>query len=339
MRTTWNDRWARAAGNGGVVWLVVAVMVVIAVLYAKNFATLGNVNNVSRQGAILAIVGLAQFLVVLLGHVDLAIAANAKLAAILAALVMNGSDGNLLPGIAAALGVGLAVGVLNTVVVVLLKVESFIATLGTAAIVQGTALFVAPTPVGMSAPALTAFYGAQTLGGVYVIVIAVVLVWVAAWFLLTKTVWGRHVFGTGGNREVAAMSGINVNLIQASGFLVSGLLGGVAGLLFLAGAGVGDPNAANGLEFTALAVVVLGGASLAGGRGRLLGLLGGVVLFALLGNVFNLLRIEVWYQQLFRGLIILVAAALFVQGVSRVRRIRHRPGPPASASPTTALPS
>lgn len=326
MRTSsWSDRLARVAGNGGVVWLVVGILLVIALLYAKNFATPGNLNNVSRQGAILAIVGLAQFLVVLLGHVDLSIAANAKLTAILAALVMDGSDANLPTGILVAVLVGIAVGALNTLVVVVLKVESFIATLGTAAIVQGVALYIAPTPVGKSAPALTAFYGAQTVGGIYVIVVGVAVIWIAAWFLLTKTVWGRHVFAAGGNPEVAALSGVRVPLVQAGGFLISGLLGGLAGLLFLAGAGVGDPAAANGLEFTALAVVVIGGASLEGGRGRLIGLLGGVLLFALLGNVFNLLRIEVWYQQLFRGLIILIAAALFVRGVGRVRRFRRRP--------------
>lgn len=335
MKTaSFSDRFAKAAGNGAVVWLVIGVMLLVAFTFASGFGSPENLNNVSRQGAALALVALAQFLVVLIGHVDLAIAANAKLASILAAIVMNGFDQNLLVGILVALLVGFAVGVINTIVVVYLDVESFIATLGTGTIIQGVALLIAPTPTGKSSPALSDFYGAQMFGGIYLIVVAVALVWVLAWFILKKTVWGAHIFAVGGDSAVAALSGVRVKRVQASAFLASGLLGGLAGVVFLAGSGVGDPNAANGLEFVALAVVVIGGASLEGGRGKLFGLLGGVVLFALLGNVFNLLRIEVWYQQLLRGLIILVAAALFVSRLSRPRRTKESSKPVDSTAPS-----
>ena len=331
MRTSrLSDRLGVAVSNGAVVWLVVIVMALTALTFANGFATPGNLNNVARQGAALGLVALAQFVVVLVGHVDLAIAANAKLAALLAAIVMAGSDSNLVLGVVVALGVGVAIGVLNTVIVVYLRVESFIATLGTGTIVQGVALYIAPTPSGQASPALTGFYQAQFFG-LYLIVLLVALVWLVAWFGLRKTVWGTHVYAVGGDPGVAALSGVPVRSVQSSAFLASGLLGGVAGLVFLAATGVGDPNAASGLEFTSLAIVVIGGASLAGGSGKLFGLLGGVVLFALLGNVFNLLRIEVWYQQLLRGLIILTAAALFVKRVTEVRRTRTSKVPATTA--------
>jgi ribose transport system permease protein len=330
---TFTDRLSKAAGSGVIVWLVVVILLAIALTFSSGFATPNNLNSVSRQGALLALVALGQFLVVLLGHVDLAIAANAKLAALFAAIVMNGSDSGLLPGVLVAIAVGLVVGAVNAFLVVGLKVESFIATLGTGTILQGIALFIAPTPVGKSAPALDAFYEARVGGGPYVIVIVIVAFWVLAWFVLTKTVLGRHIFATGGNSDVAALSGVSVKPIHTSVFLASGLLGGLAGVFLIATSGFGDPSAATGLEFTALAVVVIGGASLDGGRGRLIGLLGGVVLFAILGNIFNLLRIEVWYQQLLRGLIILIAAALFANGVRRVRRAKKSRAAPLTSEP------
>ncbi|MFC5503218.1 ABC transporter permease [Lysinimonas soli] len=324
MRTL-SERVAKYAGSGIVVWLVVTILLVIAFSFAKGFATPENLTSVSRQGAVLALVALAQFFVVLVGHVDLSIAANAKLAALLAAIVMDGTDRNLLTGALVAILIGVAVGTLNAIVVVALKVESFIATLGTAAIVQGVALFVAPTPVGKSSPALVQFYGAQVFGGIYLVVLVVALLWGVSWLALRRTVWGGHVFAVGGDPAVAALSGVRSSRIMISSFLTSGVLGALAGLLILATSGVGDPTAAEGLQFTTLAVVVIGGASLAGGRGTLIGLLGGVVLFALLGNVFNLLHVDVWYQELLRGLIILLAAAMFVSRVAKRRRSKKKP--------------
>ncbi|MBO3084737.1 ABC transporter permease [Cellulomonas fengjieae] len=319
---------ARAAESGAVVWLIVLVLALFASIQSSGFGTFANLSNVSRQGSLLAIVALGVFVVVLLGHYDVSIAANAKVSSICAALTMNGLDANLAVGVAVGLGVGLLIGVVNAILVVRLKVESFIATLGTGTILTGLAVFVAPTPVGKAAPSLSAFYQ-QRVGGLYVVVLVIALLWIATWFVLRRTVPGRHVFAVGADSHVAEMSGIAVTKIQVSGFLASGLLGGLAGLFVLASAGLGDANAAAGLEFTALATVVIGGASLDGGRGKLLGLLGGVVLFALIGNIFNMLRIDVWYQELLRGLVILVAAAMFAGGARTIVRRRPRAARPA----------
>ena len=121
------------------------------------------------------------------------------------------------------------------------------------------------------------------------------------------------MYAVGGDPHVARLSGLRPDRITVSAYVLAGGLAGVAGLVLIGGTGVGDSSAASGLEFESLAVVVIGGASLAGGRGRLTGVFGGVVLFSMLGNVFNLLDVEVWYQQLVRGAVILVAAALYVQ--------------------------
>lgn len=297
--------------SGAVIWSVVALVVVFALARSEDFRTADNLSNLSRQFAVLGLVCLAQFLVVLSAGVDLSLATNVRLAAIAAAIVMNGSDSRLVPGVAAALGVGLAVGMFNGLVVTRLRIEPFITTLGTSALLGGLALYIASTPQGRSAPTLDSFYGAK-IGPVYAVVLVVAAVWVLVGLALTRSPWGRHVYAVGGDPAVARLSGVPVRWVQASVYVLSGLLGGVAGVITLGSTGVGDPASGTGLEFDSLAAVVIGGASLSGGRGRLVGALGGVVLFGILGNVFNLLQVDVWYQQLTRGLIILVAASLVV---------------------------
>jgi ribose transport system permease protein len=314
--------------SGVVVWSVVAVVLAFAVLQSSQFRTIANLENLSRQVVVLAIVALAQFVVVLAGGVDLSLATNARLSSIVGAIVMAGSDGQLLLGCLAALGTGLGIGAVNALIVVRFRVEPFITTLGTGALVGGLALYIASGPTGRAAPALTSLYGSK-IGPFYYLVILAAAIWCLAWVLLGRSSWGRHLYAVGGDPGVARLSGLRVSRTTTSAYLIAGSLGGFAGILLLAGSGVGDPSAGTNLEFESLAAVVIGGASLAGGRGRAIGVLGGVVMFGVLGNVFNLLRVDVWYQQLIRGVIILVAASLFVGGAknstSRLRRLRRRP--------------
>ena len=316
--------------SGAVVWAVVLVVFAYAFLKSDDFRSVDNLANLARQFSVLALVALAQMLVVLAGGVDLSIAANVRLGAIVAAIVIAGENANLVWGILAAVGVGLGVGAFNALVAARFRVEPFITTLGTGALVGGLSLYIASTPKGRSAPALTDFYDFR-IGPVYAVVILTAVIWLLAGYALTRMAWGRHVYAVGGDPAVARLSGIKVGHVQAGTYLAAGALGGVAALLTLASAGVGDPASATGLEFDSLAVVVIGGASLAGGRGRLVGVLGGVILFSILGNVFNLLQIDIWYQQLTRGLIILLAASLVVD------RVRRRPtSPPRTAQPVPA---
>lgn len=298
--------------DGGIVWVLVATMFVAASIASDDFGTLRNLANLSRQITILALVALGQFLVVLTAGIDLSVGSIAKITSLLAAITMAGSNGRLIPGVVVALGVGAVAGALNGAAVVRLRVPAFVTTLGTLAALQGLALFIAPTPRGRTSPLLVKMFSWQ-LGPVYLVVVVVALVWLAVWWFLTRARWGRHLYAVGGQEEVARLTGVAVGRVRFSAYVLSGLLAGLAGLLIVAKSGVGDPNAGLGLEFESLAAVVIGGASLFGGRGRLSGVLGGVVLLGMIGNIFNLVGIEVWYQQLIKGLVILVAGALYVQ--------------------------
>jgi len=241
--------------------------------------------------------------------------------------VMDGSDGRFVVAAIAAIAVSVTIGGVNGFVSVVLRVEPFIATLGTGAIVGGLALYIASTPKGRSSPWWTDLYG-KKIGPVPVLVIGAVIVVAAVWMMLARTAWGRHVYAVGGDREVARLSGLRADRVAVSAYIVAGLLAGLTGLVVIASTGVGDPSAAAGLEFESLAVVVIGGASLAGGKGRMSGVIGGVVLFGMLGNVFNLLSVEVWYQQLVRGVVILVAAGLYVQRLPGIQNRAEAAGNP-----------
>lgn len=321
---------ARAGRAGGVVWAVVVVLAGYTWIRTDGFVTSANLTNVGRQAVVLSLVSLGQFLVVIVGGVDLSIAANVRITSIIAAIVMDGQDDRFALGVVAALGVGAVIGLVNGLLVTRLRVEPFIATLGTGALISGIALYIASTPKGRVSPVLGDFYSQQLVGDVYTITLAAAAVWLIAWFALARLRWGRHLYAVGGSTDVARLAGVRDQRVRVSAYVIAALLGSLGGLVTLAGSGLGDPNAATGLEFSTLAIVVIGGASLAGGRGKLIGVLGGVVLFAMLGNVFNLLRVEVWYQQGIRGLIILFAASLYVQRASQLVRQRTTINEPAA---------
>ena len=322
------NRLASIAASGGAAWAVVIVIGAYALATSGDFRSTANLTNLSRQMVVLGLASLAQFVVVLVRGVDLSIAASVRLAAIVAAILMDGSDTRFVVGALAAIGVSAVIGLVNGFIVTALKVVPFIATLGIGAIVSGLALYMARTPTGRSSPWWQDLYG-RTVGPIPVLVLLTGVIATGLWILLAHTRWGRHVYAVGGDPHVARLSGLRPDRITVSAYVFAGSLAGVAGLVLIGGTGVGDSSAASGLEFESLAVVVIGGASLAGGRGRLIGVFGGVVLFSMLGNVFNLLDVEVWYQQLVRGAVILVAAALYVQ---------RRPKPVlATAAPTSPV--
>lgn len=331
-------RLGRLVANGGVVWLVVAVITVYALLASEQFRTSDNLSNLSRQMIVLALASLGQFIVVLAGGVDLSVGSNVRLAAIVAAMAMNGSDARFVTGVVVALAVASLIGLINGLISVTLRVEPFIATLGTGAVVGGVALFLAGRSSERASPLWTDLYGSK-FGPIPVFVLITVAVFAAVWVVLYRMPWGRHLYAVGGNADVARLSGVRSNRVAISAYVVGGLLAGCAGVVMLGRTGMGDATAASSLAFESLAVVVIGGASLAGGRGRFIGLIGGIVLFGMLTNVFNLVKVDVWYQELVRGAVILVAAALYVQRRSANNRPSPPPGPMAVRTPVPLVTS
>ncbi|HWO70033.1 MAG TPA: ABC transporter permease [Actinomycetota bacterium] len=305
------DRLRGSVASGGMVWTIVLALVLLSALVSEDFRTASNLVNVARQAVVLSLVSLGQFLVVVSGGVDLSLGMIVKITAISGAITMGGFDERLVLGLAIALLLGLVAGMTNGVIVTWFRVPAFIATLGSMAVLQGIALLITTVPKGKTSPLLGAFWGWR-LGPIYGVVILMLLIWTVFWLLLNFTVWGRHVYAIGGDVRISRSSGVRVRAVQVSVFVVAGVLAALGGVLTAARAGIGDPNAGFGLEFESLAAVVIGGASLLGGRGRLIGVFGGVMLLSLIGNVFNFIGVDVWYQQLLKGTIILLGSAAYV---------------------------
>lgn len=315
-RRSASDIVASVARSGGAVWLVVLALFLYSAISEPQFRSEANLTSLSRQTVVLSLVVLAQYLVVLSEGIDLSVGSVVKLTSILAAITMDGNDSNLVVGIAVALAVGAAAGAVNGFLVAVMRVAPFIATLGTLALFQGIALTITSVPDGRTSPWLVGFWGDKT-GPFFHIVAITAVIWIVVGVAVRFTRPGRHLVAVGDDERVAAMSGLRTKRVTFGVYVAAGLLSATAGVATVARSGVGDPNAGFGLEFEALAAVVIGGVSLFGGRGSLVGALGGAVLFGMIGNSFNLLGIEVWYQQLIKGLIILVAASLYIDRAHR----------------------
>jgi ribose transport system permease protein len=230
---------------------------------------------------------------------------------VLGAMAMKGGhSAGLAAGIALLAGGGL--GSLNGVVIAKGKVAPFIATLGTMTLLRGLALVLSNgSPIsGFSSE----FFG--MLGGGYVArlipvpVVLMLAMFATFWFVLTRTIFGRHVYATGGNAEAATLSGVNISRVQILVYTISGAMAALAGVILTSRLDSAQPTAGAGYELDAITAVVLGGTSLSGGRGWIFGTLVGALLIGVLNNGLNLMGVSAFYQQVVKGSVILLAVLL-----------------------------
>jgi ribose transport system permease protein len=294
------------------VWGIFLVMVLAAAIYSPNFRSTGNLFNAFRQSIFLGMLAIGQTIVIIAGGIDLSVGSILKLTVLIAAGFMAGQIGLTIPVILLCLGIGAFIGLMNGVIVTKLGVAPFIATLGMYTIVRGMAYGYTTKPIGKVTKPLRDFYNAQ-IGPVPLPLILFIVVLIIAIFVMSRTAYGRHLYAVGGNEVVARLSGLKVNWLKVSVFMISGFMAAAAGILMVSRMGIGDPAVGENMELDSIAAVVLGGTSLAGGRGAIIGTVGGVLILAFVNNIFNLLAISTWYQGLIKGAIILLAVALYKQ--------------------------
>lgn len=290
------------------VWGVLALLVIGAALASPDFREPRNLLNILRQSGVLGLVAIGQLFVVLTAGIDLSVGSVVKLSTLVGAAVMAGQDGLLLPGLLIVVLVGILCGGANGLLIGYGRLPAFIVTFAAFFLIRGVAFALSTAPTGRAAPALYDLYSASWLG-IPLILLPIAAVWLAAWYVLGRTAFGRHVYAVGGDEKAAGLSGVRVARTKLIAYVICAALAAAAGLFNIARMGVGDPRVAEGLELDAIAAVVLGGVSLFGGRGSIVGVLGAVLLLGVLDNVFNLLQIDAWYQQLFKGLVIVAAVA------------------------------
>lgn len=310
MSTTFSfDRAMTILQRLGSVIGLLLVIVVLSVM-SPDFLTTGNLLTVLRQVSINALIAFGMTFVILAGGIDLSVGAILALCGAITASLMAAGYGAIL-AIVAGLGLGAVLGLLNGVLVSWGRVAPFIATLGTMTLLRGLTLaFTDGRPVPVANP------GFALLGGGYIanlVPIPVVLMFVVfgiSAFLLRGTVFGRHVVAIGGNEEASRLSGVRIAPMKLAIYGLSGLLSAFAGIVLTSRLYSAQATAGAGYELDAIAAVVLGGTSLSGGRGWLFGTLVGALLIGFLNNGLNLLGVSSFYQQVVKGIVILIAVLL-----------------------------
>jgi ribose/xylose/arabinose/galactoside ABC-type transport system permease subunit len=295
-----------------IVYGLILVLGVYASLLSPNFLTERNIFNVLRTAAFLGTVAIGETLVIISGGIDLSAGSVIKLAVLMSAILMDGKPENIAVAIAATLAMGAVVGLINGFLIAKARIAPFIVTLGAYSILRGVSYTVTTKPVGRASPSFLRLYDLK-FGPVPLLVILLVLLIGAGIFVLRRTAFGRYLYAVGGNEQVARLSGIRIDRVKIGVYMLCSTLAALTGLLYLARSGVGDPVVGEGAELQAITAVILGGTSLFGGQGGLVGTLGGVLLMGLTNNVLVLLNITSWYQELIQGLIIVGAVALYKQ--------------------------
>jgi ribose transport system permease protein len=304
--------FAQLVRGGAAVWIVVVALVIgLTIAKGAAFWAPANLSTVLTATIVLGLVALGQHLVVLTGGIDLSVGSTATLTALLTAVIIDAYPIRVIPTLLGAIIVGLVVGFVNGILVAKAKLPPFIVTLATFYIVQGVALVVSSTPAGKVTSDLTGFALGRFGPIPYSFIVLLVAIAVVA-LLLGRTAWGRHVYAVGGDPKAARSVGIDSNRVLVGVYVASGILAAVAGILLASRASIGSPTAGQGLELSAITVVVIGGTSLMGGRGSLVGTLGGVLLLSLVSSSITLLQMPSTLTDLIRGAVIVIAATLFV---------------------------
>lgn len=309
----------------GIVYLVLLAAIVLgAVLTAqagRNFFSPGNISAILTATSVLGFIAIGQTLVILGGSLDLSVPYVVSLASLVGGGIMAGQPGNVVPGVLAALGVGAVIGLANGLVVTGLKVHGFIATLGMGLIISG---YLGSNYRGTygSAPREFRLIGATGIGPVPVSTLIMLGVALLAVLLLRRTRVGHHLYAVGGNSEVARLSGVRTAVPVVVAHVCCSVLAAMAGLLLLARLSVGSPTIGSqgGYDLMSIAAVVLGGAILAGGKGNVLGTLGGVAIFAVMDNVMGVMEVNPFLKDVIRGAVIVAAVAVYAR-----RSISRRP--------------
>ncbi|MDE1482565.1 ribose ABC transporter permease [Xenorhabdus bovienii] len=290
--------------------IALLILIVVVSFLSPNFFTLNNLFNILQQTSVNAIMAVGMTLVILTSGIDLSVGSLLALTGAVAAS-MVGTDINALVAVVAALALGAAIGACTGVIVAKGKVQAFIATLVMMLLLRGvTRVYTDGSPIntGFSDNAdLFGWFGIGRPLGVPAPVWIMLLVFAAAWYILHHTRLGRYIYALGGNESATRLSGINVDKIKIIVYSLCGLLAALGSIIEVARLSSAQPMAGSGYELDAIAAVVLGGTSLAGGKGRIVGTLIGALILGFLNNGLNLLGISSNYQMIVKAVVILLA--------------------------------
>ena len=298
----------------GALFTLILVVLALAII-SPDFRTMDNFMKLLRQASVNGLIAFGMTAVILTGGIDLSVGSTLAVSSLVCAMMMKAGIDPIVSMIAAlALGIGL--GCISGVLVTKGRLQPFIATLITMTVYRGLTLIlsggkpvsnlIAAGDTGASAAVFSGF-GKGMLWEIPVPVIIFAICFVIFLFVLSRTVTGRRIYATGSNEKAARLAGVNTDSIKLFVYAISGMFAAIGGLVILSRLGSAQPTAGQGYELDAIAAVALGGTSMSGGRGTLYGTLIGVLIIAVLNNGLNILDVSSYYQDVVKGVVILLA--------------------------------
>lgn len=300
------------------IFLILALVVIIASFLSPNFMSGNNITNVLRQVAVITILAYGAMTLIIGGMIDLSAGAVMAFAGVVSVLVYK-DTGSMPLAIVAGILIGVVCNLANAFLVATLRTPAFIVTLGMMLVARGAVLELTQ---GQNVLQLGDFVviGQGSLGPIPLPTLFLIIITIIVWYLMTQTRYGRALYAVGGNEEAARAAGIAVARVKYQAFAVNGVLVGFAGVLFMARVNAGLPNAGVGYELQAITAPIIGGTSFSGGVGTTAGTLAGALIVGVLGNIMNLIGVGSYIQQIVMGLIIAAAVAYDVYSKRNKKR-------------------
>ncbi len=292
------------------IFIVLVVAIIFLSINTDTFMTKSNIAILSRQISLSAIIAIGMTMVILLGDIDLSVGSVVSLATVITGITVVNMGIPFPIGMLLGILVGVVIGFVNGTLINTTGVPSFIVTLGMMGVARGIALVLTK---GSSMSGLPAGYikvGQGNVGGIPIPVIVAIVLAIIAHIFLSNTRTGRYIYFTGSNSQAARLSGINVNKIKLLVFIICSSLAASEAVIETARLNAAQPAAGSGYELTAIGAVIIGGASLFGGEGTILGTILGATLLGMITNGLILLGVSAYWQQVFSGSIIILAVAL-----------------------------
>lgn len=283
------------------------LLILVAATMSDVFFTQRNLSNLMRQIVTNGLISLGMLVVILTGGIDLSVGPVVAFSAIVVSGMIQNQHLPLPLAILIALGVGGLAGAFNGFMVSRFKLQPFIVTLATLGAIRGLVYVYSQTPITPQDPSFRTIFGTAILGPFTLSGLIMLLAFLVMLFFINRTTAGRAIVAIGGNEEAVRLAGINVRRHILLAYIISGLCAALAGVLLASRLGIAQPSVGAGFELDAIAACVIGGAILGGGGGSVLGTFGGVVILGVIDNLLNLLNVQSYYQQIFKGLIILFA--------------------------------
>lgn len=300
--------WRQGANLSSVTLLVsFALICLVFSILTPHFFSVTNLVNIGQTLAVVGIVAIGETLVLIAGGVDISVGSVAALTGVLVSLLWNNDILPIWGCVAVGLLGGSLVGLLNGLIVTQLKINPLITTLGMFSIIRGLAFVLSGGQTNQFQNTQVQFLGRGNIGGIPFSLILMLVLYVIFIYILRQTTLGRNLYAIGGSQMASRLAGIAVNRHLLLVYILSGFFASLGGILVASQLASGTPQAAVGLEFTVIAAVILGGTSLAGGKGTLVGSLIGVFILRTLDNGLILTNVSSYYQEVARGAVLLLA--------------------------------